>query len=68
MKTTIEQIRFYVNLVNQLQELKNNCTIYFCRENGTNWIKTRGGNHILFSGTKKEVYSFVLGLARLLAY
>ncbi len=64
MKTTNEQIKFYVNVVNELQETK----ISVHKEYGRIWIKTDNGNQIIFGGTKGETFNFLLGLARFLQY
>ena len=69
MKTTNERlhsdIRFYVQLINTLKEDR---AIYWNFEYGKSWIKTVIGNEVLFCGTKKETFYFLLGLARYLQY
>lgn len=61
MRTTTEDIKFYLELVNS-----GNNTIYLQQENGTNNIKTTNGNRLIFSGTKKEVYYFLVGVYRIM--
>ena len=70
MKTKNEElhsdIRFYVQLINTLK--KEDRAIYWNFEYGKSWIKTGIGNEVLFCGTKKETFNFLLGLARFLQY
>jgi hypothetical protein len=61
MKTTNESIEFYLGLVDS-----GSNTIYVQQENGTNNIKTKEGNQLIFSGTKKEVYNFLVGVYRIM--
>jgi len=61
MKTTKESIEFYLGLVDN-----GSNTIYVQQENGRNNVKTTNGNELIFSGTKKEVYNFLVGLYRLM--
>ena len=61
MKTTNESINFYLEMVNN-----GSNTIYLQQENGTNNIKTTNGNELIFSGTKKEVYNFLVGVYRII--
>jgi len=61
MKTTTEDIKFYLGLVNN-----GSNTIYVQQENGCNNIKTTDGNKLIFSGTKKEVYNFLVGVYRII--
>lgn len=61
MKTTKESIRFYLSLINGETE-----ELYLQSENGTNHIKTIKGNEVIFSGTKKEVYKFLVGVYRII--
>ena len=61
MKTTKESIEFYLGLVDN-----GSNTIYLQKENGTNNIKTTNGNELIFSGSKKEVYNFLVGLYRIM--
>jgi hypothetical protein len=61
MRTTKESIEFYLGLVDN-----GSNTIYVQQENGTNNIKTKEGNQLIFSGTKKEVYNFLVGLYRIM--
>ena len=61
MKTTTESIRFYLGMVDN-----GSNTIYLQQENGTNNIKTTNGNELIFSGTKKEVYNFLVGVYRIM--
>lgn len=61
MRTTTEDIKFYLELVNS-----GNNTIYLQQENGTNNIKTTKGHELIFSGTKKEVYNFLVGVCRIM--
>ncbi len=61
MKTTTENIKFYLELVNSGRNI-----IYLQQENGTNNIKTTKGNKLIFSGTKKEVYYFLVGVYRIM--
>ena len=61
MKTTTESINFYLEMVNN-----GSNTIYLQQENGTNNIKTTNGNELIFSGTKKEVYNFLVGVYRIM--
>ena len=61
MRTTNESIRFYLSLVNG-----ETGDLYIQSENGTNNIKTTNGNQLIFSGTKKEVYNFLVGVYRIM--
>ena len=61
MRTTNESIEFYLGLVDN-----GSNTIYVQQENGRNNVKTTNGNELIFSGTKKEVYNFLVGLYRLM--
>jgi len=61
MKTTKESINFYLELIDN-----GSNTIYLQQENGTNNIKTTNGNQLIFSGTKKEVYNFLVGVYRIM--
>jgi hypothetical protein len=61
MKTTNESIKFYLELVN-----RGSNAIYLQQENATNNIKTTHGNELIFSGTKKEVYKFLVGIYRII--
>jgi len=61
MRTTNEQIKFYLEMVDN-----GSNTIYLQQENGTNNIKTTKGNELIFSGTKKEVYNFLVGVYRIM--
>jgi len=61
MKTTNESLKFYLRLVNSGSDV-----IYLQQENGTNNIKTTKGNELIFSGTKKEVYNFLVGVYRIM--
>lgn len=60
MKTTNESIEFYLGLVDN-----GSNTIYVQQENGTNNVKTTNGNELIFSGTKREVYNFLVGVYRI---
>ena len=60
MKTTKESIRFYSSLVNG-----ETGKLYIQSENGTNNVKTTKGNELIFSGTEKEVYNFLVGVYRI---
>ena len=62
MRTTNESIKFYLGMVDNGSK-----TIYLQQENGTNNIKTTKGNELIFSGTKKEVYKFLLGVYRIMS-
>ena len=61
MKKTNESIKFYLELVDN-----GSNTIYLQQENGTNNVKTTNGNQLIFSGTKKEVYNFLVGVYRIM--
>ena len=61
MKTTNESIEFYLGLVDN-----GSNTIYVQQENGTNNVKTTKGNELIFSGTKREVYNFLVGVYRIM--
>ena len=61
MKATNESIDFYLGLVDN-----GSNTIYVQQENGTNNVKTTDGNELIFSGTKREVYNFLVGLYRIM--
>ena len=61
MRTTNESLKFYLRMVNS-----GSNTIYLQQENGTNNIKTTKGNELIFSGTKKEVYKFLVGIHRII--
>jgi hypothetical protein len=61
MRTTKESIEFYLGLVDN-----GSNTIYVQQENGRNNVKTTNGNELIFSGTKKEVYNFLVGLYRIM--
>ena len=64
MRTTKESIRFYLGLVNG--ETGETGELYVQSENGTNNVKTTKGNYLIFSGTKKEVYNFLVGVYRIM--
>ena len=64
MRTTKESIRFYLGLVNG--ETGETGELYVQSENGTNNVKTTKGNYLIFSGTKKEVYNFLVGVYRII--
>ena len=61
MKTTTEDIKFYLGMIDNGSK-----TIYLQQENGSNNIKTTNGNKLIFSGTKKEVYNFLVGVYRIM--
>jgi len=61
MKTTNESIKFYLGMIDNGSK-----TIYLQQENGCNNIKTTNGNELIFSGTKKEVYNFLVGVYRII--
>jgi len=61
MRTTTESIKLYLELVNS-----GSNTIYLQQENGCHNIKTTDGNELIFSGTKKEVYNFLVGVYRIM--
>lgn len=61
MKATNESINFYLGLVDN-----GSNTIYVQQENGCNNVKTTNGNELIFSGTKKEVYNFLVGVYRIM--
>jgi len=61
MKTTKESINFYLELIDN-----GSNTIYVRQENGCNNVKTINGNELIFSGTKKEVYNFLVGVYRIM--
>ena len=61
MRTTNESLKFYLRMVNC-----GSNAIYLQQENGTNNIKTTNGNQLIFSGTKKEVYYFLVGIHRIM--
>ena len=61
MKATNESIEFYLGLVDN-----GSNTIYVQQENGTNNVKTTNGNQLIFSGSKKEVYNFLVGVYRIM--
>ena len=61
MRTTTEIIKFYLGMVDN-----GSNTIYLQQENGYNNIKTTNGNKLIFSGTKKEVYNFLVGVYRIM--
>ncbi len=62
MRTTTEDIKFYLQMVNSGSNI-----IYLQQENGTNNIKTTKGHKLIFSGTKKEVYYFLVGVYRIMS-
>jgi hypothetical protein len=64
MRTTKESIRFYIGLVNS--ETAETAELYLQSENGTNNVKTIKGDYLIFSGTKKEVYKFLVGIYRIM--
>ena len=61
MKTTKESIKFYLEMIDN-----GSNTIYLQQENGCSNIKTTNGNELIFSGTKKEVYNFLVGVYRIM--
>ena len=61
MRTTTESIKFYLGMIDNGSK-----TIYLQQENGCNNIKTTNGNKLIFSGTKKEVYNFLVGVYRIM--
>lgn len=61
MRTTNESIELYLGLVNN-----GSNAIYLQQENGCNNIKTTDGNELIFSGTKREVYNFLVGIYRIM--
>ena len=61
MKTTNESIKFYLELIDN-----GSNTIYVQQENGCNNVKTTNGHELIFSGSKKEVYNFLVGLYRIM--
>ena len=61
MKTTNESIKFYLELVDNGRN-----TIYVQQGNGCTSVKTTNGNELIFSGTKKEVYNFLVGVYRIM--
>ena len=61
MRTTNEGIKFYLGMIDN-----GSNTIYLQQENGTNNIKTTNGNELIFSGTKKEVYNFLVVVYRIM--
>ena len=63
MRTTKESIRFYLSLVNGETIVEE---LYVQSENGTNNVKTIKGNYLIFSGTKKDVYNFLVGVYRIM--
>ncbi len=62
MKTTNENLKFYLNLVNK--SLTRKIKLYDAY--GNTYIKTESGNDTVFFGTKKQVYDFLVGLERVL--
>ena len=62
MKTTNENLKFYLNLVNK--HLAKKIKLY--EAYGNTYIKTESGNDTVFCGTKKQVYDFLVGLERVL--
>jgi len=62
MKTTTEGIKFYLGMIDN-----GSNTIYLQQENGCHNIKTTNGNELIFSGTKKEVYKFLVGVYRIMS-
>ena len=65
MRTTKESIRFYIGLIKA--ETAETKELYLQSENGTNNVKTKKGNYLIFSGTKKEVYKFLVGVYRIMS-
>ena len=65
MRTTKESIRFYIGLINA--ETAETGELYLQQENGCNNIKTIKGDYLIFSGTKKEVYNFLVGVYRIMS-
>ena len=61
MRTTNESIKFYLGMVDN-----GSNTIYLQQENGCSNIKTTNRNELIFSGTKKEVYNFLVGVYRIM--
>jgi len=62
MKTTNENLKFYLNLVNQ--HLAKKIKLY--EAYGNVYVKKEIGNDTVFCGTKKQVYDFLVGLERVL--
>ena len=61
MKTTIENIQFYLDLLNSVGTVK----LYLRRENGTNYIAKKHGNEPIFNGTLTDCYYFLVGCSKL---
>lgn len=61
MKTTIENVQFYIDLLNA----QGNVKIKLYRANGTNYINKVVGNENIFNGSLKECYYFLVGAQKL---
>ena len=62
MKTTNENVKFCLNLVNLC--LSKKLRLY--EAYGNTYIKKGPDNDIVFYGTKKQVFDFLVGLERVL--
>ena len=62
MRTTNEQIDFYLNLVNENLTKK----LKVINEYGFCYVKNQEGNDLIICGTKNQVYFFLVGLNRIL--
>ena len=61
MKTTIENVQFYLDLLN----IQGNVQIYLRRENGTNYIAKKHGNEVIYNGTLSDCYYFLVACSKL---
>ena len=61
MKATIENLQFYVDLLNAQGSVK----IKLYRANGTNYLNRVLDNETIFNGTINECYYFLLGAQKL---
>ena len=61
MKTTIENVQFYLDLLNKQGTVK----LYLRRGNGTNYIAKKQGNESIYNGTLTDCYYFLVGAQKL---
>ena len=61
-RTTIDNVNFYIGLINAKSSIK----IYLRIENGTNYIAKKRGNEAIFNGSLNECYSFLVGSEKII--
>ena len=61
MKTTIENVQYYIDLLNAQGSME----IELHRSNGTNYIVSKIGRETIFNGSLSECYYFLVGAQKL---